>query len=152
MSNILISACFHDACSKKLTCQFEQKWTNMEKTYELDKDGELVFKSEVDQQEIINSNRVDTLAEMYDKYMTGQLQIPQNKENGEVIDFTETFGKDKMQLVMDQTNHFNQLLQKYNLPETTTPQEFNDYISQQMQFTEMQMQQTEKENSNNETN
>lgn len=162
--NILISACMHDACSKKLGCQFTQTWTNKAPTYKFEKvtkedwDGkkvivdELLLDGEENVFETIQTNRVNTLAEMYNQYMTGELKIPQNKENGEIIDFTETFGKDKLQQVMDTTNHFNQLLTKYNLSETTTPQEFSDFISQQTQFTEMQMQQTETDTQNNEKN
>lgn len=124
----------------------------MEKTYELDETGELVFKEEIDQAELIQSNRVDTLAEMYNKYMSGELQIPQNKENGEVIDFTETFGKDKLQQVMETNKQFNDILIKYNLPAETTPQQLSDYIALQQHQLDVQTQTTTQGENNNETN
>lgn len=162
MENILTSACFHDACSTKIECQFTQTWTNKAPTYKFvkvmkeDWDGKMIEIDELQLDgeenifETIQSARVDTLAEMYDKYMTGALKIPQNNENGDIIDFTDTFGKDKLQQVMDTNNQFHSILKKYNLPEDTTPQQLSDYIAQQTQFT-VDMPQTEMEQ-NNETN
>lgn len=139
MQKILSLDCVHAACSEEIKCKFTQTFTNMQNTYKLDEDDELVLDCEIDMFELIQSNRIETLVEMYDKYVTGELQIPQIKENGEVIDFTKTFGKDKIQLVMEEKNQFNQLLTKYNLPETTTSQEFSDYIAQQIKNTEMEI-------------
>lgn len=121
------SDCMHSVCSKQLKCKFVQEFTNMETEYHL-VDGELQVKGLIDQQKYINSNYVETLTEMYDKYVNGEL-IPRNSsETGELIDFTQTLGKDKLEMIMAEHNQFKEIISKYNLPETTTPQEFSDYL------------------------
>lgn len=104
-------------------------------------DGELVFKGEINMQDVINSNKVDTLTEMYEKYLNGELTPHGQNDNGEIIDFTQTLGKDKLEQLMVQQNAFNDALTQYNLPITTTPQQLSDYIAQLQQSQQQPQQQ-----------
>lgn len=110
--------------------EFIQTFKNEGVEYHLTNEGVLVEKEKINLQEQMNSRVVDTLTDLFNKYMNGEVApVLGELESDEVVDYSEFQNKDKLDLQINAIKKHKQTLKKYNLPENWTPEQLLAYVN-----------------------
>lgn len=106
--------------------RIRQKFENKEQLWYLDKQNKLKPNGENDLQEVMNSRKRDSLTELYEKYMSGEIPTRELPTDAMYYDMSLTQGKDKLEMEMERQAIFQRLDQVQN--GTMDDKEFMEFV------------------------